>query len=62
MPTDGANVAHCQRQVWDFEDQSGGGIKPMVEPSAITSMGITTRQVHEGRYSLGMSVVAMGRG
>ena len=62
VPTDGANVAHCQRQVWDFEDQSGGGIKPMVDPSAITSMGITTRVVHGGRYSLGMSVVAMGTG
>ena len=62
VPISGANVAHCQRQVWDFEDQSGGGVKTMVEPSAIRSMGITTRQVHEGRFSLGFWSSPWGRG
>jgi hypothetical protein len=53
---------HCQQQSWDFEDQSGGGIKNMLSPSAVRGMAISTRQAHEGRFSLALQIAATGTG
>jgi hypothetical protein len=62
IPLPGNTGARCQRQVWDFEDQSAGGLKSLLSPTAIQSMGLSTRQAHDGRYSLAMAVKATGTG
>ena len=62
VPINGANVARCQQQVWDFEDQSLGGLRSTLAQSAVRGIGISTRQTHTGRYSLAVQIVATGQG
>jgi hypothetical protein len=56
------NAVHCQRQYWDFEDQSLGGLRSLLSPSAIRDVAISARQAHEGRFSMALAINATGTG
>jgi len=61
IATSGTAV-RCQQQSWDFEDQSTGGFKSLPRESAVRSIGISTRQTHNGRFSLALQIGATGTG